>query len=199
MKNEFWNQRYAGNKSVYGYAPNDFFKAQLDQLSPGRLLLPAEGEGRNAVYAAGGGWNVTAFDFSDVARGKALELARAKGTEITYTLSDLETISLENDYFDAIGLIYVHMPEKTRAGFHQKCMESLKRGGVIILEAFSKSQLQYSSGGPREEDKLYSINDLRNDFATLDITILEEVIVALDEGDFHRGDASVLRMVATRK
>ena len=73
---DFWNQRYAEEEYAYGTEPNAFFKAQLDQRTPGRLLLPAEGEGRNAVYAAKKGWEVVAFDQSDAGQKKALKLAK---------------------------------------------------------------------------------------------------------------------------
>ena len=72
---EFWDQRYSEPGFAYGLDPNAFFVEVLDSLTPGRLLLPGEGEGRNAIYAAGNGWKVSAYDQSIVARDKALEWA----------------------------------------------------------------------------------------------------------------------------
>jgi hypothetical protein len=86
---QFWDQRYQESEWVYGEAPNAFFKAFIDQQPPGTLLLPAEGEGRNAIYAASKGWTVEAFDFSPVAREKALAGAAAKGVKIRYDLQDI--------------------------------------------------------------------------------------------------------------
>ena len=86
---QFWNERYQENEHVYGEAPNAFFKSFIDPLQPGTLLLPAEGEGRNAIYAASRGWVVEAFDYSEVAREKALKRAASKGVSIRYDLQDM--------------------------------------------------------------------------------------------------------------
>ena len=78
MNEQFWNERYAQKEYVYGKAPNAFFKSVIDQLKPGRLLVPGAGEGRDAVYAATLGWQVDAFDSSETGREKALSLAQEK-------------------------------------------------------------------------------------------------------------------------
>ena len=79
MKNnpaDFWNERFGKEEFIYGTEPNQFFKEQLQNLEIGTLLLPAEGEGRNAVYAATQGWEVSAFDISEQGRVKAIFLAK---------------------------------------------------------------------------------------------------------------------------
>ncbi|HQZ76269.1 MAG TPA: hypothetical protein PLO70_17250, partial [Chitinophagaceae bacterium] len=86
---QFWDQRYAENETVYGNEPNKFFRLFIDQHKPGTLLLPAEGEGRNAVYAASRGWQVDAFDFSQVAKEKALDFARGERVVINYELKNI--------------------------------------------------------------------------------------------------------------
>jgi hypothetical protein len=73
-----WNERYGADEYVYGKEPNGFLKEFIDNHPPGKILLPAEGEGRNAVYAASKGWEVTAFDFSEEGKKKALKLALKK-------------------------------------------------------------------------------------------------------------------------
>ncbi|MDX1604123.1 MAG: SAM-dependent methyltransferase, partial [Salinimicrobium sediminis] len=83
---EFWNERYQREEYIYGKDPNEYLKAQLKNLTPGRILFPAEGEGRNAVHAAKKGWQVSAFDQSEEGRKKALRLAEAEGVEIDYTV-----------------------------------------------------------------------------------------------------------------
>ena len=75
---EFWEIRYAEKQYAYGENPNVYFKEQLDKLKPGKILLPAEGEGRNAVYAAKQGWEVMAFDLSSEGKNKAEKLAAKK-------------------------------------------------------------------------------------------------------------------------
>ena len=137
---EFWNQRYATHETVYGKAPNLYFKSILDSLTPGSLLMPAEGEGRNAVYAASLGWKVEAFDYSSVAQEKALQLAEANDVTIKYDVLELNEFKANKQYA-AIGLIYVHLPTKERFVFHQKMIDALLPGGVLIIEAFSKTQI----------------------------------------------------------
>ena len=89
-KTDFWNERYSSDEYVYGTEPNQFFKEQIQKINPsGRLLLPGEGEGRNAVFAAKLGWNVDAFDQSSVAKMKAETLAKLNNVKINYSNVDL--------------------------------------------------------------------------------------------------------------
>jgi len=195
MSKQFWNERYKAVESVYGNEPNVFFKEQLDKLQPGLLLLPAEGEGRNALYAAAKGWQVDAFDFSEEAREKALRKATALNLSIVYSHEDIQTVKLPDATYDIIALIYVHLPPDLRQAFHQQCIDALKPGGVLILEAFTKEQLHNTSGGPKDSAMLYSLPDITADFSGLHVLQATEEIVQLNEGDYHRGKADLLRLV----
>ena len=199
MSKEMWDQRYSAEAYVYGMEPNVFFKEEIDKLPPGRLLLPGEGEGRNAVYAAEKGWEVWAFDQSESGRDKALKLALNRNVMINYHISDLLTEEFPENYYDAIGLIFIHTDEDDRPGFHQKMVESLKPGGFIILIGYSKEQIRYDSGGPRNESMLFSEADLRKDFQSLSINYLKKALLDLKEGQFHHGKASVIQMVAVKQ
>jgi len=108
---EFWNERFAQKIYTYGKAPNVFFANQINKLQKGTLLLPAEGEGRNAVYAAIKGWNVTAFDYSEEGRKKALSLSREYDVEIDYQIQHADEFS-DSEKYDAIALIYAHFEAK---------------------------------------------------------------------------------------
>ena len=79
-------------------------------MDPGKILLPAEGEGRNAVFAASIGWNVTAFDISDAGKEKAERLADKYGVNIQYMIGDVKDLVFEVESFDAIGLVFAHFP-----------------------------------------------------------------------------------------
>ena len=194
---QFWDQRYAENETVYGNEPNKFFRLFIDQHKPGTLLLPAEGEGRNAVYAASRGWQVDAFDFSQVAREKALDFARGERVVINYELKNIADFKAGKQY-DAVGLIFVHLPEVLRKKFHQEVYNSIKPGGFMVLEAFAKEQAQLESGGPRDATLLYDAPSLCNDFPFLHMISCEQKEIFLDEGDYHKGKASVLRMIGQR-
>lgn len=194
---QFWDQRYQENEWVYGEAPNAYFKAFIDQQTPGTLLLPAEGEGRNAIYAATKGWIVEAFDFSPVAREKALANAAAKGVKIRYDLQDISLFKASKQY-DMVALLYVHLPAALRHSFHAAIYKSIKPGGFLVFEAFAKEQLGLDSGGPKDPSLLYDAPSICQDFPFLHLLSCEQKEVILDEGPFHKGKAAVLRLVGQR-
>ncbi len=196
---DFWNSRYAEPEFVYGTQPNVFFRETIDTLPVGKLLLPAEGEGRNAVYAAQLGWDATAFDFSAEGRNKALQLAEQRGVTIEYTTqSSLDFNPVAREY-DAIGLFYTHLPAPLRADLFPKLIRTLKPAGYVTLEGFHKNQPRYTSGGPKDETMLFSVEELQQAFGELTITLLEDRIVELNEGSHHKGTAHVVRMIAFKK
>ncbi len=191
----FWEQRYENTAYTYGTKPNHYFQQQLDALEkPGRLLLLAEGEGRNAVYAATQGWQVTAIDFSANARKKALALAQEMGVNFEYLLADIQQFDISAlGNWDAIGLIYAHFPPDWRVSVHQKCADALAPGGHIILEAFNPKQLNRLSGGPKNLDWLYTQNMLLQDFESLEPVMCLESTLFLQEGAGHEGFGEVVR------
>ena len=191
--NEFWNTRYSQEEYVYGTNPNTFFKEQIDKLEPGRLLMLGEGEGRNAVYAAKLGWHVDAVDFSEEAKKKALLLAEKNSVSINYALSSLEDYIPQKSFYDAVGLIFIHLNNSLSKRVHAKCIDALKPGGKIILEAFEKEQLQYKSGGPQNPDLLYTVEDIQTNFNVLKTEHLIKQIVNINEGSYHSGEAVVIK------
>lgn len=195
---EFWESRYKNRNYVYGVEPNGFFKTFIEGVQPGRILLPAEGEGRNAVFAANRGWEVNAFDFSLNARKKALELALRKGVNIEYFIADIEFHELEEEMYDVIALIHVHFQPHNRTYIHKKLINSLKTGGFLIMEAFSRDQPKFGTGGPSDTGMLYDLSDLSSDFESLRIETLSKQEIELDEGHYHKGPASVVRLVAIK-
>ncbi|HYW95125.1 MAG TPA: methyltransferase domain-containing protein [Bacteroidales bacterium] len=195
--NDFWDSRYNVSDYVYGTKPNQFFRDKLKHEEPGRLLLAGEGEGRNAVYAAMLGWDVYAFDFSMVAKKKALELAFLRGVSINYQVCSWQDYQVNGHTYDMAGLFFFHLPPDERMVFHRRISNWVKPGGTIIAEVFSKKQIERDSGGPKNPDMLYSPEILRKDFRQLNINILRETQVDLDEGSFHQGKAQVVRMEAT--
>jgi SAM-dependent methyltransferase len=202
--NQFWDDRYRNPEYAYGEAPNLFFEQQLGALRPGVLLLPAEGEGRNAVHAARLGWEVHAFDQSVEGQKKALLLAQKHGVEIAYGVGDFEEMRYPKEMYDAVGLIFAHFPIEKRRLFHENIDLALKPGGVLIIEAFSKQHLEYVTtnpkvGGPRDIDLLYSIEEIQRDFQDYEVLELIEQEVLLKEGAFHDGLGSVLRFVGRKR
>jgi len=199
FKSNFWDERYSSNEYVYGKEPNQFLKEQLRNIIPtGKLLLPGEGEGRNAVYAAKFGWKVDAFDQSSVAKIKALKLAEENNVTIKYSTVDLAKFTPQNNFYDCAAIIFVHIAPDFRSEFHKIIIDSLKPGGKIILELFSKNQFGKSSGGPQDLEMLYSFDEIKNDFKEMRTILLKEESIFLVEGEKHKGEASVIRFVGEK-
>lgn len=200
---DMWNTRYSEETYAYGKEPNLFFEEQLSKLPVGRVLLGAEGEGRNAVYAATQGWTVAAFDISEAGKAKALELAREKHVVIDYHVGNLPELRFGEEQFDVIGLIYAHFPHDIRSEYHRHLHKLLKPGGLVILEGFAKNHLAYRKlnvnvGGPGDLETLFSMEELQADFKNYTIQVLEERVIELSEGRYHNGMGSVVRFVGEK-
>lgn len=203
MNSTIWNERYGQTQYAYGVNPNDFLKSQLTTLKPATILFPAEGEGRNAVYAATKGWTAFAFDQSEEGQKKALILANKNNVSINYIVNNFHELPYKAQQFDAIALIYAHFPANTKSAFHKALVNYLKPGGTIIFEAFSKKHIEYNSknpgvGGPKDLDTLFSIEEIKNDFAGFETLLLEEKVIELNEGLYHNGQGSVIRFVGKK-
>jgi SAM-dependent methyltransferase len=198
-----WDERYKDREFAYGKDPNLFFKEWLPKFEPGSILMPADGEGRNGVFAAQLGWKVTSFDLSIEGQSKALQLARENHVGLEYIVGDLAQLNFERGSFDAIGLVYAHFSAEQKAIFHRQLNGYLKPGGIIILEAFSKShihlvKLNPKVGGPKDIDMLYSKAEIIAYFKIFEVLLLEEEEVLLNEGKYHIGKGSVIRFVGRK-
>ena len=198
-----WNERYSKDEFAFGKQPNNYLKEQLEKLNVGTILFPAEGEGRNAVFAANLGWTVSAFDISMEGKKKADRLAEINNVTIDYQVGDLQEISFDTEQFDVIALIYAHFPANIKSLYHKTLDKYLRNGGVVIFEAFSKRHIDYVSknenvGGPRDLESLFSIEEIKSDFANYEIIELEEKEIELSEGLYHNGTGSVIRFVGKK-
>lgn len=201
---EMWDKRYASNEYVYGEQPNEFFKAILNKYNlNGSVLLAAEGEGRNAVYAAKKGMDVVAFDISEEGKKKALRLADKRGVSFDYHVGDFLEMPLKENSFDVVALIFAHFPTSIRLDYYKKMIKLVKPGGVVILEGFSTNHLEWktknpNAGGPDNIDMLFSITSIKRELAMLDILELDESVVELREGSLHCGSGSVVCFVGRK-
>lgn len=198
-----WDLRYSESDFAYGKTPNLFFKAWLPKFTPGKILMAAEGEGRNGVYAAALGWDVTAFDLSEEGKRKAMELAAEQEVSLTYLVGHLDQLHFDKDSFDAIGLVYAHVEAPDKSAFHRKLDQYLKPGGLLLFEAFSKNHLAYlknnpAVGGPKDPEMLFSVAELQSYFKNYEVVLLEEVEIELNEGNYHIGKGSVIRFVGRK-
>lgn len=201
---EFWDERFSQEAYVYGEEPNVWYAEQIKNMPVGKkALFPAEGEGRNGVYAAQLGWEVTAVDISEAGKEKALQLAQKKSVYIDYQLGSVVDHDFGKDQFDLIVLIFAHFPPAFRAKVHQQFVHALRPGGMLLMEAFHKENLPYklenpSIGGPGEESLLYDEALLLEEFKDLSIEYLEKKEVQLKEGEFHKGMGMVIRLIAKK-
>lgn len=198
-----WNARFKEPEYAYGTDPNVFFKSVLDTLTPARALFVAEGEGRNAVYAALCGWDVTAFDISEEGKKKADKLATEKGAELDYRVGALPDLNFEPESFDLVVLIYSHINPAIRSSYHHILRGLLKTGGTLLVEGFAKKHLEYRAqnpavGGPPMKEALFSREEFQEDFPDFDWQLAGEMETELHEGIYHRGTAWVLRLVGTK-
>ncbi|EZH74630.1 methyltransferase [Aquimarina atlantica] len=201
--NQKWDNRYKDQEFAYGKEPNVFFKEWLQKFEPGSILMPADGEGRNGVFAAKLGWKVTSFDLSIEGQSKAIQLAKENHVILDYVVGNLEQLKFQRETFDTIGLIYAHFSAEKKSAFHKKLNDYLKEGGIIILEAFSKNhiplrKLNPKVGGPNDIDMLYSKEEIIADFKNYEIIVLKEEEILLNEGKYHIGKGSVIRFVARK-
>jgi SAM-dependent methyltransferase len=199
MSQPSWDDRYNTTDFVYGTEPNVWLSQQQELLPhTGRALAVADGEGRNGVWLAKRGLDVLAVDGSAVGLAKARRLAEERQCAQRYSCvqADLLSWEPESSAFDLVVQCFLHLPKAPRMAVHTALVKALAPGGLLVLECFTPRQLAFGTGGPKDAAMLYEPEDLRRDFAGLDILHLAECQVELSEGPLHRGTSAVVRMVA---
>jgi SAM-dependent methyltransferase len=193
---KMWDERFAQAEPVYGEHPNAYLCAQAPRLTPGcKILVPGDGYGRNGIWLARQGFQVTTVDLSPVGVERARQSAQAARLTMSIEEADLGTWNWPVGEFDAVASIFLHLPPEVRPQIHAQMLAALKPGGLLIIEAFTPAQLLHSSGGPKQVELLYAAEILRGDFAAADALELLEVEINLDEGRLHRGRAAVVQGV----
>lgn len=198
MKN-FWDEKFENQPSLYGDEPNLYFKEKLGEIQPGKVLLPGEGEGRNAIYAASKGWKVTAFDQSEIGKTRAVQRAESLGLQIDFQICDANIFLSTPNEFDMLALIYFHLPPTLSAPIYQKLLKALKPGGTLVIEGFGKDQLNYPSGGPKDKEMLYAMDELKGVFQQVQWIEEFDGILTLREGEGHLGDGHIIRLKGIKK
>jgi ubiquinone/menaquinone biosynthesis C-methylase UbiE len=197
-----WNDRYGKIEFAYGEQPNNFLKEQLIKIPAGTILFPAEGEGRNAIYAATqAGMLMLLIKVSRVK--ESAKLANKHDVAINYEVGEFQSIGYQENQFDAIALIYAHFPADKKSSYHKILTTYLRPGGIVIFEAFSKKHLDYNSKTrsrwAKDLDTLFSIDEIKSDFQNFEVLELEEKEIQLNEGQFHNGLGMVIRFVGRKK
>lgn len=191
-----WDERYSEQGFAYGDQANDFLREVEPRLPRGRALCLAEGEGRNAVYLAEAGFEVTAVDLSPVGLSKASELATRRGVEIATEVANLADFTIEPGHWDVIVSIWAHTPSSLRRSLHRRVVEGLRPGGAFVLEAYTPKQLEYATGGPPDPDMLMTLEGLREELSGLRFESGVETVREVREGRYHNGPSSVVQLLA---
>lgn len=197
-----WDQRYSEEGFAYGTEPNDFLKAEYSRIPEGgRVLCLAEGEGRNAVFLAKQGYSVTAVDQSSVGLQKAESLAIDSGVDISTLQTNLAVYDPGIDTWDGVVSIAAHIPPQLRKSLHHRVVNSLKKNGVFILEAFTVRHLELEGVGgppPAQKELFMSLIELETELEGLDIVFGREVIRHISEGKYHQGESAVVQFIARK-
>jgi len=196
---KMWDERYSQTDLIYGKEPNQYFKEIIDKLEPGKLFMPGDGEGRNSIYAAKNNWKVTSVDFSSVAINKAKYYSEYDDVNVEIINSDLLEYNYPQNYYDATGIIFLHLQSPEKEIIHENIADSIKPGGSVIIEVFSNDQLRHSSGGPRNKNALYSIEEIAEYYKNFDFIELTEKQIELKESKSHWGPATVIRLYGIKK
>jgi len=197
MQSEFWNKRYKEEVFAYGIEANDFLKQQTFP-SGSKILCLAEGEGRNGVFLAEQGHDVTCVDYSEEGIRKMTQLAEIKGVVIHPICADLNDIQLEANTWDGIVIIFGHFPEELRKKVHGQLFAALKKGGKLVMESYHKDQVNFKTGGPMTSTLLYSEEELRSDLHAFSQLEIKQLAREVHEGEFHFGNSAVIQVIAEK-
>ncbi|CAN0497372.1 unnamed protein product [Laminaria digitata] len=194
-----WNERYSDAFKAYGTRPNDWLREVADTIPEGPVLCLAEGEGRNAVFLAKRGHDVTAVDQSEVGLENANTLAARHDVSLTTIVADLADFELGKERWAAIVSIWAHVPTSLRESLHAACVDAIAPGGVFILEAYTPAQLEQPGlGGPPTEALLMRPEVLKRELDGLTFTRCEEVLRDVQEGENHKGPSATVQLLATK-
>ena len=194
---KIWNTRYSKTKYAYGKAPNEFFAIELEKLAPASILFPAEGEGRNAVHALSKGWNVIAFDLSIQGREKAIALAQEHGYIIDYSVADAAFFECPKKV-EVVVYCYFHVAKSMKRNIYNRLNSFLSEDGVLIFEGFSVNNVGMGSGGPQNKEMCFSTQEVQGIFSDFKTVKVWEEKITLQEGEYHNGEAWVIRATGTK-
>ena len=188
-----WDERYAATELVWSAGPNEFVESELADLSPGRALDLACGEGRNARWLAERGWQVTAMDFSAV----AVEKGRSRGDDVDWQVGDVRTAPFPRG-LDLVLIAYLQVPPGDRAEVMRRAFQALRPEGRLFVVAHDSTNLTEGTGGPQDPEVLYTAEDVLDDLsdASLRVVRAERVARPITGIDEHGSEGTAWDMLA---
>jgi 2-polyprenyl-3-methyl-5-hydroxy-6-metoxy-1,4-benzoquinol methylase len=193
VRREDWNRKHGEAGLLFGADPNRFLVAEVADLDPGRALDLACGAGRNAVWLAQRGWQVTGVDFSDVALENARRLAVERGVEVDWVQADLLDFSPEALAFDLVAILYLQVPAEERRLVLGRAAEAVAPCGTVLVVGHDLQNLNGGHGGPKDPAVLFTPDEVAADLDGLVIQKAERVLrpVETEAGEATAIDALV--------
>lgn len=195
-----WNQRYDRPDFFYGTEPNDFLVSQIHRFkAASKILCLAEGEGRNAIYLASLGHQVSTLDSSSVGLAKGEALAKTRQLSLNWICADLAEYDLGLEQWDAIVCIFGHLPPALRAKVLGQIPAALNQQGLFIAEYYHPDQVKYGTGGPPDPTWMPMCDQIQQELGSPCLILhqaeIERVVI---EGIGHTGLAKVSQWVSQK-
>jgi SAM-dependent methyltransferase len=175
MDSTGWDRRYGGEELVWTAEPNRFLAAEVEDLAAGEALDVACGEGRNAVWLAQRGWQVTGVDFSRVGLDKAARLAEQRGVSVRWVLADLLDYVPPADAFDLVAILYLHIDDAPMRRVLRHAAASLAPGGTLLVVGHDPTNIHDGYGGPQDPAILMTPDEIVEALPGLDVERAERV------------------------
>ena len=173
MNSQDWDKRYQEKELVWSAGPNRFLVEEIEGMQPGRALDLACGEGRNAIWLAEHGWQVSASDFSGVAIDKAKARASELGLDIDFSVAD--ATNPQGEHFDLIILFYVHLPREENRQMLEHASAALAPGGTLLYVGHDERNIKEGVGGPQDPSILYGPDEIRSLLPSLQVERAETI------------------------
>lgn len=180
-----WDQRYSGSGLVWGTGPNRFLTAEVSALPPGRAIDLGTGEGRNAIWLAERGWQVTAVDFSAAGLARAARLATERGVNVDWVQADLLGYQPTPGGYDLVLIAYIQLSAADLAGVFRAAATAVAPGGTLVVIGHDRDNITRGYGGPQDPDRLYTPAAVTAELGGLVIRRAEQVLrpVTTDNGE----------------
>ncbi|MGA2837787.1 MAG: class I SAM-dependent methyltransferase [Acidimicrobiales bacterium] len=202
MDSQEWDRRYSGDELVWTSTPNQFLVAEAVGLQPGRAVDLGCGEGRNSIWLAEQGWEVTGVDFSSVGLAKAKRFASLWGVQVTWIESAVEEWTPQPEGFDLVAMCYLQLSQPNRSETLAIAASAVAPGGTLLVIAHDVDNLTRGYGGPPNPDVLYRVSDVTEAAVDAGLTVerAEQAIRIVDTDDGPREAIdTVVRAVNVRK
>jgi len=159
FKQGYWDERYAASELVWGAEPNRFVAEHFaPRAAGGRVLDLACGEGRNAIWLAEQGFEVTAVDFSRVALDRGARLAQQRRAAVDFVHADVESYEPEPDAFAWVVVAYLQLPSRQMQNVWSRAARAVAPEGGLFAIGHALANLESGHAGPRDPDVLWQVD-----------------------------------------